>query len=276
MLTINLKNDNHQTILGKLDHEKEPAPFTITDSNHAVLAIKEYTYQSGDYIEVTMDTTNNYLIVQLEATLAPSLIYVPAKKWTYQILTTPAEKKAMVETAFTAKRQHFSVRYAYPFEIENYQNLTFNAYDQKEFTGAYPHAHANVETRDEAVFFAKNAIDGRYGHLSHGSYPFASWGINQMSDAALTIDFGRLVTIDWVQVLLRSDYPHDSFWDEVTLEFSDGTQLQMQTTDTLGFQSLRFPEKETTLLRFCQLKKHPDDSPFPALTQIEAFGRNCY
>lgn len=275
MITIELKDQQHQTILGKIDHEKEVAPFRATNQTQTVLAIKEYSYQKGDFIEVTLDTKENYLMVQLEETLAPSLIYVPGNKWVYQILTTPMEKKAMVDSAFIAKRHHLMVRYAYAFEIENYQNLTFNAYDQKEFTGAYPHAHANVETRDEAVFFAKNAIDGKYGHLSHGSYPFASWGINQMSEAALTIDFGRLVELDWVQLLFRSDYPHDSYWDEVTIAFSDGTYQVIQTTNTLDFQVCRFPKKRTTYLRFYQLKKHPDASPFPALTQIEAFGKNC-
>ena len=275
MIAIEIKNQHHQTISGKIDHEKEVAPFRATNQTQAVLAIKEYAYQTGDYIEVTLDTTANYLMVQLEETLAPSLIYVPEHRWVYQILTTPLEKKAMVDTAFISSRHHLMVRYAYPFEIKNYQNLTFNAYDQKEFTGAYPHAYANVETRDETVFFAKNAIDGRYGNLSHGSYPFASWGINQMSEAALTIDFGRLVVLDWVQLFFRSDYPHDSYWDEVTVAFSDGTQQVIQTTNSLDSQSYRMNEQRTTYLRFYQLKKHPDVSPFPALTQIEAFGKNC-
>lgn len=274
MITIELKNQQHQTIVGKIDHEKECAPFRTSNQNQAVLAIKDYSYQVGDYIEVSLDTTENYLLVQLEETLAPSLIYVPEDKWVYQILTTPLEKKAMVDTAFVSKRHHLMVRYAYPFEIKNYQNLTMNTYDQKEFTGAYPHATANVETRDEAVFFAKNAIDGKYGNLSHGSYPFASWGINQMSDATLTIDFGRLVILDWIQLFFRSDYPHDSYWDEVTVAFSDGTQEVFQTTNSFDSQSYHFSEKRTTYLRFYQLKKHPDASPFPALTQIEAFGIN--
>lgn len=60
----------------------------------------------------------------------------------------------------------------------------------------FPHASANVETRGELAFFAKNAIDGKSANRSHGSYPFQSWGINQQADAALTVAFGRRISID--------------------------------------------------------------------------------
>lgn len=123
-------------------------------------------------------------------------------------------------------------------------------------------------------FFAKNAIDGKYGNLSHGSYPFASWGINQQKDAALTIEFGRKVEIDWIRLLFRGDYPHDSYWTEVTLEFSDGTQQILATTNDTIFQEIKFPTKVTEFVTLKNLKKAADDSPFPALTQIEVFGRN--
>lgn len=116
------------------------------------------------------------------------------------------------------------VRKAYDFEINHYQNLSINPHDQKEDTYAYPHATANVETRDDVVFFAKNAIDGKYGNLSHGSYPYNSWGINQQAEATLTIEFGRVVEVDWIRLLFRADYPHDSHWKEVTLCFSNGEE----------------------------------------------------
>lgn len=274
MIELMLKNKEHEIIKGKIDHEKDCAPFYVKEDCQAVLAIKEYQYQIGDYVEVKTTLDANYYVIQLEETLAPSIIYIPKGQWIYNILTTSEEKKAMIETAFTAKRHHIMIRRAYEFEITNYQNLTFNAYDQKEFTGAYPHAYANVETRNEAVFFAKNAIDGKYGNLSHGSYPFSSWGINQQKDAMLTIDFGREVMIDWLQVFLRGDYPHDSYWEKVTIEFSDGTELELSTTNSLHAQDIRFPLKKTTFIRLKNLQKAADASPFPALTQIEAFGYN--
>lgn len=240
----------------------------------AVLAIKDYPYQEGDKIVVTTPEEDCYFVVQLDETLAPTLIYLPGSRWEYTIPTQESAKKAMVETGFSANRHHLLVRKAYDFEISAYQNLSFNAHDQKDATGVYPHAEANVETRNEAVFFAKNAIDGKYANISHGSYPFSSWGINQQKDAALTIDFGRKVKVDWVRLLFRGDYPHDSYWTEVTLAFSDGEEFVFETTNAMAFQEFKFPVKETEYIVLKNLKKAEDASVFPALTQIEIFGKN--
>ena len=49
-------------------------------------------------------------------------------------------------------------------------------------------------------------------------------GINQQADAALTIDFGHEVRIDQCALTLRADFPHDSYWQQVTLAFSDGVK----------------------------------------------------
>lgn len=276
MLTIQLKNQEHQVVVGKIDHEKECAPYSMTAHDQVVLGIKHYVYQAGDYIEVVMDTTENYLMVQFDETLAPTILYVPGTVWRYEIVTTPKNKKAQVDTAFSSERHHLFARYAYPFEITNYQNLTQNTHDQKEFSGAFPHAHANIETRDDVVFFAKNAIDGKYANASHGSYPFTSWGINQMKEAALTIEFGSEVEIDLLQLWLRADYPHDSYWDEVTIRFSDGTSQRLKTNNCATKQEFAIVPKRTHSLTLCQLQKHPDASPFPALTQIEAFGKRLF
>lgn len=274
MIKLELRNQTGQLIVGSVDYDKPEQPFKAEGEELAVLAIAAYSYQPGDQLVVTTEEQDNYLVVQLEETLAPSIIYLSQKSWSYKIPLTDQLRNSAIATSFSSKQHHIMVRKAYDFEIRSYQNLSFNAHDQKEPSGAYPHASANVETRNESVFFAKNAIDGKYGNVSHGPYPFSSWGINQQEDAALTIDFGRKVKINWVRFLFRGDYPHDSYWVEATLQFSDGTELIVPTTKTLDFQEIRFPEKETEKVVFCKLKKAQDDSPFPALTQIEVFGEN--
>lgn len=274
MIELALKNRYNQQISGKIDHEKEIQGLKAIGMDMAVLTIKDYTYLEGDQIHITIDKANCYLMVQLDETLAPTLIYLTKKTWNYLIPIAQSDKKASVETAFSSKRHHLTVRKAYDFEINNYQNLSINPHDQKENTYAYPHAIANVETRDDAVFFAKNAIDGKYGNLSHGSYPYNSWGINQQADAALTIEFGRVVEVDRIRLLFRADYPHDSHWKEATLCFSDGEEIVVSTTDSPHFQEFSFSPIKTTSITLKQLKKAPDASPFPALTQIEVFGKN--
>ncbi|MGC3124492.1 hypothetical protein ACPTJE_17910, partial [Enterococcus faecalis] len=79
------------------------------------------------------------------------LIYLKEKVWEYQIPLEESARKAFVDTAFHSARHQIMVRHAHTFEKDNYQNLSMNTLDQKEYTGAYPHAYANVETRDDAV-----------------------------------------------------------------------------------------------------------------------------
>ena len=44
-----------------------------------------------------------------------------------------------------------------------------------------------LETGGEAVFAARNAIDGIYENSSHGEWPYQSWGINRDPNACLTL-----------------------------------------------------------------------------------------
>lgn len=274
MIKLELLDQKNQVISGKIDHEQSPGPFSVGAEDFCILGIKEYRYQPGDKIRITVDLTPAYYMVQLDETLAPSLIYLTQKEWIYAIPLAESLRKSSVETAFGSARHHLMVRKAYDFEVNNEQNLSFNAHDQKEASGAFPHATANVETRDESVFFAKNAIDGKYANRSHGSYPFASWGINQQADASLTIDFGRAVEVHGLGLLLRHDFPHDSYWTSVEIEFSTGKSLRLSTEKAAELQKFEFAAETITHLTLKNLKKAEDDSHFPALTQIDVFGKN--
>ena len=64
--------------------------------------------------------------------------------------------------SFTGSCHLLRARLATPEEIAERRNLAFNPYDCNGNHGFYPHASANVETRGEAVFAARNAVDGIY------------------------------------------------------------------------------------------------------------------
>lgn len=83
--------------------------------------------------------------------------------------------------------------------------------------GPYPHASANVETRGEMVFAAKNAIDGLKANSFHGEWPYTSWGVNRDPEAAWRLDFGRTVELDEAVFYLRADFPHDAWWKSAAL-----------------------------------------------------------
>jgi hypothetical protein len=148
-----------------------------------------------------------------------------------------------------------------------------NPLDNAENTGLFPHAKANIETRGESVFAARNAIDGCYANSSHGNWPYQSWGINQDPNAELTLDFGRAVRIDRLVFTIRADFPHDSWWDHVTVTFDNGVELLFDLEKTAERQCFDIAPVTVRWLKFHRLHKVEDDpSPFPALTQIEVCG----
>jgi hypothetical protein len=160
-------------------------------------------------------------------------------------------------------------------EIAARKNLALNPWAAHRFDGAFPFASANVETRGEAVFAARNAIDGYKANDSHGGWPYTSWGINRDPKAALRVDFGRLVELDEAVLYLRADFPHDAWWKEGTLHFSDGSQVMVKLEKTAAGQSFSFPPRKVEWVVLDSLVKADDPSPFPALTQLELWGSEC-
>ncbi|MGX7419778.1 hypothetical protein ACWOFR_13360 [Carnobacterium gallinarum] len=231
-------------------------------------------YQAGDKLRLTIEVPNAYYMVQLDETLNPSLLYLTGTTWDYEIPTSEEAVRAYSPKAFIGKKHYSTARVATEAEITAYQNLALNPHDQKQESGAYPHAVANVETRNDSTFFARNAIDGVMANQNHGSYPYQSWGINQQADALIRIDFGRNVKIDQVALVLRGDYPHDSYWTEVKLEFSDNSNETLNLDKVLDHQFFNFNPRIIQWVELKELKKAEDESPFPALTQIKVFGIN--
>lgn len=236
------------------------------------LAFENYSFQDGDRIKVAVTDFPVFLWVQVDQSLAPALIYLNQKEWIYTVHQEEEAKQSFPPALFSGIQHYLQVRLATKEEVGCYRNLALNSHDQKEASGGFPHAFANVETRNDSTFFARNAIDGLLANQSHGSFPYQSWGINQRPDAKITIDFGRLIETDKIALVFRGDYPHDSYWEKVTLVFDDGEELQFDTTNDLDRQFFAFPPKITKTVTLKNLIKHQDESPFPALTEFEVYG----
>lgn len=164
-------------------------------------------------------------------------------------------------------------REAYDEEIYAYRNQALNVYDNHDNCNSYPHASANVETRGEAVFAARNAIDGVKANSAHGQWPYVSWGINRNPDAVLRIDFGHEIETDKAIIYLRADFPHDNWWKEVTLAFSDGSTVAAQLEKMATGQTVTYPKRTVSWVEFKKLIPAETQSPFPALTQLEIYGK---
>ena len=228
-------------------------------------------YQPGDRVALEIGTPGQYCVVQFEDTMPPVLVYVVKREINF---TIPFGEQAITYSpkSFAGSCHIIRARAATPEEVAARRNLAFNPYDQHGDPGFYPHASANVETRGEAVFAARNAVDGVYENDAHGSWPYQSWGINRDPNAALTLDFGRPVTVDELRLTLRADFPHDSWWTAATVEFSDGSREVLALEKTAAPQRFAIQPRTVNSLTLCALQKADDPSPFPALTQIEAWG----
>ncbi len=229
-------------------------------------------YIEGDKIVLGVNQPNTYLIIQLDDVMNPSFVYMKNTEFTLEI---PFEQKRVSYNpkTFTGNIHLLKAREATESEIKSYKNLAQNEYDCHGNTDCFPHAYANVETRGEAVFAARNAINGNTANSSHGPWPYESWGINRNPDAEMTVDFGRTVEIDKIILCTRADFPHDNYWKQAELQFSDGTTLAITMEKSDQPHEFVISPKKITWVKICKLIKDENDpSPFPALTQIEVYG----
>lgn len=227
-------------------------------------------YEEGDRIVLEYTGEPTYVWFQADDAMGASLLYMTDNfevKVPFGELRTGYSPKS-----FSGSMHYLYARAATEEEIYAYRNQAINVYDSHENTTVYPHASANVETRNEAVFAARNAIDGIKANSSHGEWPYDSWGINRNPDACLRIDFGHEIETDKVILYLRADFPHDNWWNEVTLEFSDGSNVVGHLEKKATGQTIKFDKKKVTWIELKKLIKAETESPFPALTQMEVYG----
>lgn len=227
-------------------------------------------YRPGDCLLVETGGEETFCIVQLDDSMPEALVYV--KQGVMFPVPFGSGKSPFSPKSFSGKKHLIRARLAEPEEVERRRCLSFNPYDCHENTGSFPHALANVETRGEAVFAARNAIDGVYENHSHGEWPYQSWGINRDPNACLTIQFGRRVWIDELRLTLRADFPHDSHWVQATAAFSDGTEETFPLEKTPLPQRIPIRARESEFVTLKRLIKADAPSPFPALTQLEVWG----
>lgn len=240
------------------------------DDDEVRLVFQE-AYEEGDKIVFTTSEKNSYLYAQVDDAMGEAFIYVTENEIVYEIPF--GEKRVSYSPkVFSGEKHLLSLRIAKEEEIKSYKNLALNVMDKQEIKGVYPHASANIETRGEAVFAARNAINGNCENSSHGEWPYESWGIGMRDDACFKLDFGRSIKTDKIVIYTRSDFPHDNWWTSVTLRFSDNSEIVWELEKSNKAHIIEFPEKNIEWLTFSDLIKADDPSPFPALSQIKVYG----
>ncbi|MBB4292560.1 hypothetical protein GGE16_004639 [Rhizobium leguminosarum] len=252
----------------------------IVDADGLVLAsstgrdetflVYRQSYREGDRVVVEASEPG-HIFLALDGAIQPGLVYM--KECAYELAVPFGDKrKPYSPNAFRGDIHRLSARSARPDEIARRRNLAFNPWDDHANRALFPHARANVETRGEAAFAARNAIDGEKANDDHGFWPYTSWGINRDPQAALKLEFGRPVSIDEIVFYLRADFPHDSWWNEASVTFSSGRTSRFPLVKSGAAQSFSIEPCIVEWVELHGLIKAEDASPFPALTQIEIWG----
>lgn len=133
----------------------------VSRAGESVSLVHTAPYADGDWIALECDEPGLYCVVQLEDTMPPVLVYIKERGMDFPIPHAD-NRDNYNPRSFTGSCHLLRARLATPEEIAARRNLAFNPYDCHGNHGFYPHASANVETRGEAVFAARNAVDGIY------------------------------------------------------------------------------------------------------------------
>lgn len=228
-------------------------------------------YLEGDSIAFSADDCR--VIVQVDQQVAPARVYLSTGAFSYRLPLSGDNLAVYPPQAFAGELHLISIR---PDMSNEYRNLARNPADQRGDVTAYPHAAANVETRNESVFAARNTIDGVHIAAGHGEWPYGSWGIGARIDAEMTLEFGRTVEIDRLVLYLRADFPHDAWWISASAALDDGFGITFPLEGKDGPQVIDLGgTHRVKTLKLHHLVKCDMPSAFPALRQIEVYGRDC-
>ncbi len=228
-------------------------------------------WHAGDRVELEAGEPSHWAW-RLDSVWEESSVFLPEGKL---IWTVPAgeHRLAYAPGIFDGFRHFIAFRRKSEEEIQTERDLAVNPSDLRGVCNFYPHCTANVETRNESVFAARNVIDGIRFNTSHGEWPFESWGIGAREDAWCKIDFGREVTVHRMALTLRADFPHDAYWVSGHAIASNGAELSFTLEKTGERQWIDLGEQKISWIRLERMIKSNDPSAFPSLRAWEVYGK---
>ena len=242
---------------------------------------------AGDKIKILANGCD-FIVVKLSPLLSESIVWIPNGSFEFDIPHLNEVGTCYPSEIFSGDKHVISVSEPEDGEIYAYRNIALNPYDYDGKARCFPHTTANFVTRNEPCFYARNAIDGVINNQGHGLYPYHSWSGGARTDLVFDLDFGREVEIDKIIFYLRADFrhdevtglPHDSYWKNIDIEFSDGEVIQgdfvmdnrdMNEANSKGLE-VCFDKRVTKSIKLLNFRQATEIPSFAALSQIEVFG----
>ena len=227
-------------------------------------------WEAGDRIEI-LTAPRASLMVRMDVSLPEGEVYLPEGKMTWSV-PMGEHRLAYAPGTFDGLRHIVTARIMTEDERAACRDLARNPADLRGETDFNPHCTANVETRNESVFAARNVIDGLRFNTSHGEWPYESWGIGARTDAWCKIDFGREVLVSRAALTLRADFPHDAYWTSGHLVDSGGNDVAFELEKTGERQWIELSPHPIRWIRLERMVKSDDPSAFPSLRAFEVMG----
>jgi hypothetical protein len=238
-------------------------------------------YLPGDRIVISGPQR---IAVRLDESMPECLLYLPGPShdgsFSYEIPYGREERQtgsAYAPESFSGKYHRVAARAINPEELASHRNLALNPCDLPQpgdsAAQAFPHASTNSYARSLYDFAARNAIDGNAHNGHHGVWPYESWGPELRQDLWWKLDFGRSVKLDKIRLMIRADFPHDSYWKSATVEFSDGSKIPIEIGPSAEFQEFAFPKRKVSWLRIADLVPS-DPARWCSFIEVEAWGRD--
>ena len=227
----------------------------------------EQEYSIGDKIIIHKKDTD-FLLVQLDENIKESIIYAPSSTFEFEIPFGDL-KYGYDEKAFSGNKHRIKVSEIDDETAYSVRNISLNSHDKRGQKRYFPHAYANLVTREDVCFFERNAIDGICENKGHGGYPYHSWAGGAREDLEYYIDFGTQVEVNKLVFYLRADFPHDTYWKSVDVEFDDKTRETANFEKTADGQELVLSEpKITRKIHLTNFKQAELPFSWAALSQI--------
>ena len=243
----------------------------FSEKGTAIDTVYNGQYHEGDKILISK-TDTEYLALKLDSTLEESIVFVPISTFEFSI---PYGNllNGYAPGAFSGIEHKIKIYEPEDDVKYGIRNISLNSHDLRGQKKYFPHAFANLVTREAVCFYERNAIDGVTDNQGHGNYPYHSWAGGAREDLEYFIDFGTEVEVEKVIFYLRADFPHDTYWKSIDVEFSDKSIATANFEKTANGQELILPKKKLTkTIHLTNFKQAEFPFSWAALSQIQIIG----
>lgn len=257
----------------KLISAENVCKFTVCGTE--INTVYNEKYEPGDTWHIETDGAM-FVKVKLDETMLDSILYLPEKFFEFEIPFGNERICCYAPEAFSGESHRIICAIPTDAEIYGEREISLNPHDRHNVDKYYPHAWANAVTKEHPSLFERNAIDGVIRNEHHGRYPHHSWGGGAREDLEYEVRFGIEAEVSRITIFIRADFPHDTYWREADLEFSDGTVKHITLAKTVEGQVFEFEPIKSNYVRLCGFKQQrlEDGSlSFAALSQIQIYGK---